>query len=362
MPSDTRPSPIPLALRFDVAQLQSFVQTLLLKTGMPQDKATDVADILIEADLLGHETHGLQLLPTYLEEIGKGGMALEGEPELLADQGAVVTWDGRRLPGPWLVLRAIALASERARRLGVGVVCVRRSHHIAALAPYARRVAQDGLVLLLLSSAPAGSSVAPFGGTQALFSPSPIAVGFPTGADPVMVDVSTSITTNNMVNVLARQGRKLPGAWLMDEAGVPSADPAVVRPPRKGTLLPLGGTDAGHKGYGLSLMVEALTAGLAGHGRADPGLRWGATLFIQVLDPQAFSGSEAFAEQMDWIVDQCHGNTPLDAARPVRMPGERALSLRSEQLTQGVRLSAEIVNALRPWANKFGLELPFARE
>jgi len=354
-------SSIHSASRFDVAELQSFVQTILQRADMPQDKALDVASILIEGDLLGHDTHGLQLLPTYLEEMAKGRMTLDGEPELVADQGAVVTWDGRRLPGPWLVLRAIALASERARRLGVGVVCVRRSHHIAALAPYARRVAQEGLVLMLLSSAPAGSSVAPFGGTQALFSPSPIAVGIPTGADPVMVDVSTSITTNNMTTVLARQGAKLPGAWLMDEAGVPTDDPAVLRPPRRGTLLPLGGMDAGHKGYGLSLMVEALTAGLAGHGRADPGPRWGATLFIQVMDPQAFSGSKAFAQQMDWVVDKCRSNPPLDASRPVRMPGQRGLSLRSEQLTQGVRLSAEIVNALRPWAEEFELALPLAR-
>jgi L-lactate dehydrogenase len=354
-------SAVQASLRFDVAELQSFVQLMLQKAGMPQDKALDVADILIEGDLLGHDTHGLQLLSTYLDEIGKGGMTLEGEPELIADQGAVVTWDGRRLPGPWLVLRAIALASERARHLGVGVVSVRRSHHIAALAPYARRVAQEGLVLMLLSSAPAGSSVAPFGGKQALFSPSPIAVGIPTGADPVMVDVSTSITTNNMTTVLAREGRKLPGAWLMDEEGVPSDDPNVVRPPRKGTLLPLGGVDAGHKGYGLSLMVEALTAGLAGQGRADPGPRWGATLFIQVLDPKAFSGSAAFIEQMDWIVDKCHSNPPLDSSRPVRMPGERGLGLRSEQLAQGVRLNAEIVNALRPWAEKFGMALPPAR-
>jgi len=164
-----------------------------------------------------------------------------------------------------------------------------------------------------------------------------------------------------MTTVLARQGAKLPGAWLMDEAGVPTDDPAVLRPPRRGTLLPLGGMDAGHKGYGLSLMVEALTAGLAGHGRADPGPRWGATLFIQVMDPQAFSGSKAFAQQMDWVVDKCRSNPPLDASRPVRMPGQRGLSLRSEQLTQGVRLSAEIVNALRPWAEEFELALPLAR-
>jgi L-lactate dehydrogenase len=325
---------------------------------MPTDTAAAVADVLVDGDLLGHATHGLQLLPAYLDEIASGGMTLAGEPDLIADQGAVLTWDGKRLPGPWLTLRAIDAASERARRFGIGVVSIRRSHHIAALASYARRVAEDGLVLLLMSSAPAGGSVAPFGGTRALFSPSPIGVGIPTGQDPICVDVSTSITTNTMTGLMARQGRKLAGAWVMDESGVPTDDPSVTVSPRKGTLLPLGGVDAGHKGYGLALMVEAMTAGLAGHGRRDDVARLGATLFVQVLDPAAFSGADAFAHQMDGLVAQCHDNPPVDPQRPVRLPGERGLSLRREQLENGVLLSDAVVSPLRSWSQRLGVALP----
>ena len=120
--------------RYDAAALRTLADTLLQRAGMPADKARDVADILLEGDLLGHDTHGLQLLPVYLEEIAQGRLTLEGEPEVLSDFGAVLAWDGKRLPGPWLMLRAIAQASERARRFGTGIVSVRRSHHIAALA------------------------------------------------------------------------------------------------------------------------------------------------------------------------------------------------------------------------------------
>lgn len=361
MATVTPPAVLAPSERFDVAELQSFVRALLLKAGMPVEKASDVANILIEGDLLGHETHGLQLLPSYLEEIEKGGMSLEGDPEVISDHGAVVTWDGKRLPGPWLMLRALATAGERSRRFGIGAVSIRRSHHIAALATYARRVADQGLVLLLMSSAPAGASVAPFGGTRALFSPSPLSIGIPTGRDPVIVDVSTSITTNTMTSLLARNGRRLPGPWLIDESGMPTDDPSVVMPPRQGTILPLGGADAGHKGYGLALMVEALTAGLAGYGRADPVARWGATLFVQVIDPQAFSGSAAFSEQMDWIVDQCRSNPPVHASRPVRMPGERGLRLRCDQLDRGIRLNAATLKALGPWATRLDVAMPQAR-
>ena len=347
-----------ITTHFDAAALQQFAQLLLQSKGMPANRATDVAEILVEGDLLGHDTHGLQLLPTYLAEIEAGAMTLTGEPLVLADQGAVLAWDGRRLPGPWLTLRAIDEASRRARTYGVGIVNIRRSHHIAALAPYAMRVAEDGLVLLLLTSAPAAKSVAPFGGTRGLFSPSPICVGIPTGDQPMMVDVSTSITTNGLTGRLAREGRKLPAASLIDEQGVPTDDPAVLVPPRAGTILPLGGVDAGHKGYGLSLMVEALTAGLAGQGRSDPGARWGGTVFVQVIDPQAFNGRGAFEEQMDWIARECQNNPPALAGQPPRLPGQRGLALRRQGLQAGVPLAAGIVEALATWADKLGVAMP----
>jgi LDH2 family malate/lactate/ureidoglycolate dehydrogenase len=344
--------------RFAADRLEAFAQELLERAGMPADKAAAVAGVLVEGDLLGHDTHGLQLLAVYLAEIEAGRLTLHGEPEVLADHGAVLGWDGLRLPGPWLVLRAIEAATQRARKFGTGTVSIRRSHHIAALAPYARRVAEQGMVLLLMSSAPAGGSVAPFGGTRALFSPSPIAVGIPTGTAPVMVDVSTSITTNGLTGRLAREGRKMPGLWLIDEEGTPTDDPAVLVPPRTGTILPLGGTDAGHKGYGLALMVEALTAGLAGHGRSDPGERWGATVFVQVMDPQAFSGSAAFTSQMDWIAAACESNPPAKAGAPVRLPGRGGLARREQQLQQGLDLGADVVKALAQWAGKLGAQLP----
>lgn len=345
---------------FRAADLDDFAAALLRQSGMPAERARAVADVLVEGDLLGHHTHGLQLLPHYLDEIDAGRMTLQGEPELLSGRGAVQAWDGRRLPGPWLTLRAIECASRLAREHGTGTVNIRRSHHIAALAPYARRVAEDGLVLLLMTSAPAGGSVAPFGGTRALFSPSPIGVGIPTTGEPVMVDVSTSMTTNNLTGRLAREGRKLPGAWLIDEEGTPTDDPAVLVPPRAGTILPLGGLDAGHKGYGLSLMVEALTAGLAGQGRSDPGARWGATVFVQVVDPDFFAGREAFSEQMDWISQQCEANPPVDAASPVRLPGRAGLARRERQRESGVAISASAVEALAAWAGKLSVPVPQA--
>jgi L-lactate dehydrogenase len=346
--------------RYDAPALVDFAKSLLTGAGMPADRARDVADILVEADLLGHDTHGLHLLATYLQHIEAGQMKLEGEPITIADHGAVVTWDGQRLPGPWLVLRAMDVAMQKARTYGSGTVSIGRSHHIACLAAYLKRATDQGLVMLLLSSAPAGASVAPHGGLRAVFSPSPIAIGFPTETAPVLVDVSTSITTNMLTNRLRKEGKRLPQHWLIDANGEASDDPAVLHAQPKGTILPLGGLDAGHKGYGLTLLVEALTAGLAGHGRADPPEPLGASVFLQILDPEAFSGSDAFRRQMEWVAQACLNNPPRKGYDRVRLPGQNGLLRRERQLQDGVALEASILPALAPWAEKLRVALPVA--
>lgn len=359
VPAPTRPPT--MTQRFDADDCQHLVQRLLTSMAMPEDKAAAVAEVLIEGELMGHGTHGLQLVPTYLNEIETGGLTLEGKAETLADHGAVLVWDGRRLPGPWLMLRALDEAIERAARFGTGTVSVRRSHHIAALAPYARRVAERGMVLLLMSSSPAASTVAPHGGTKGVFSPSPIGVGIPTGGEPVLVDVSTSITTNGLTTICAREGRRLPGAWVQDEQGRATDDPSVALPPRQGSLLPLGGVESGHKGTGLGWMVEALTAGLAGHGRDDPGRRFGATLFVQVLDPARFTGLDGFTGAIDPVVAACRSQPPADPARPLRLPGERAQRLRLECRSAGLVPDAGAWKTIGDWAAKLGVAMPAPR-
>ena len=344
--------------RIAASRLVDFARSLLLAAGMPPDKAQAVATVLVEGDLMGHTTHGLQLLAGYLGEIETKSMAVDGEPHVLSDKPAAQLWDGRRLPGPWLVLRAIDEATRRARAAGTGTVVIRRSHHIASLASYHQRVAAQGLVLLLACSDANSASVAPFGGLDPVFTPNPISAGFPGGETPISVDISTSTTTNGLTNRLHQQGGKLPAPWLIDGHGQASNDPAVLFNEPKGTILPLGGLDSGHKGYGLSLLVEALTGGLAGHGRADPKEGWGATVFLQVIDPEAFAGAAAFERQMGEVARRCRASRPANPARPVRLPGERGDQLAREQRQQGVVLHEAILPALAPWAEKYKVAVP----
>jgi L-lactate dehydrogenase len=145
---------------------------------------------------------------------------------------------------------------------------------------------------------------------------------------------------------------------VIDGKGRPSDDPAVLFNEPRGTILPLGGLDSGHKGYGLSLLVEALTGGLAGHGRADPREGWGATVFLQVIDPEAFAGREAFERQLTEVTRQCRASRPIDTQRLVRVPGERGYRMAAAQAATGLRLHESILPALRPWAQKYKVPLP----
>lgn len=344
--------------RYAVEALTGFAHALLSGAGMRDDIARDVADILVDGDLLGHTTHGLAQLPGYLAEVENGAMRKDGAATVVASRPAAQSWDGHRLPGPWLTLRALDAASTMAVTHGTGTVTIRRSHHIACLAAYLKRATDRGLVMLLFCSDPSGASVAPFGGVSPVFTPNPLAAGIPTSGDPILLDVSASYTTNGLTSRLHKSGEKLPHRWLQDAQGCPTDDPSVLFNEPMGTLLPLGGLDAGHKGFALALLVEAMTGGLTGFGRADASEGWGATVFLQILDPQAFGGRDAFTRQTSWIADACHAATPRPGGDGVRLPGERGLQRMREQRENGVELHASILPALTSWAERLGVAMP----
>jgi LDH2 family malate/lactate/ureidoglycolate dehydrogenase len=243
---------------------------------------------------------------------------------------------------------------------GTGTVVIRRAHHIACLAAYLRRATDRGLMALIHCSDPNTKSVAPFGGVSSVFTPNPFAAGIPTTRDPILLDISASCTTNGMTNRLHKAGEKLAHPWVQDAQGNVTTDPGVLFTDPPGTLLPLGGLEAGHKGYALALLVEALTGGLAGFGRADPREGWGATVFVQALDPAAFGGADAYTRQMDSLVDACHDATPRAGVARVRLPGENGMTRHREQTANGVALFPAILPALQPWAEKLGVGLPTA--
>jgi len=345
-------------LRYDVAELTSFATALFAKAGLAQDRAQCVAQLLVEADLLGHTTHGLALASGYLKEIASGSMAASGDPQVLNDFEATAVWDGKRLPGQWLTREAVRSAAARARRFGIGSVSIRNSHHIGCLAVFLEEAAREGQLVMVASSDPAVRLVAPFGGVTPQMTPNPLAVGIPTGGDPILIDISSSITTFGLALRLRDAGANFPGQWALDARGNPSDDPKVVTGEPKGSLLPAGGVDHGHKGYALALVIEALTQALSGFGRADAPAGWGASVWVQVFNASRFAGRAEFERQTAWLAQTCRNTAPRPGFDAVRMPGEQALARKRHALEEGLALFPTIVPALTKWAGEFGVRPP----
>lgn len=344
--------------RYRAGDLVAFAERLFAAAGCDGDKPAAIALGLVEADLLGHTTHGLQLAGAYLGELESGGMTPAGEPDILNDRSATVTWDGRKLPGVWLTAKAVDLAVERAIRYGQCAVAIRRSHHIGCLAAFLQRATDRRMMVTVASSDPAVASVAPYGGRTPVYTPDPIAIGIPTNGDPILIDISASITTNGMAGRLRREGKRFPGPWALDAAGRATDDPESLFTDPPGTLLPTGGTDHGHKGYGLALLIESLTQGLGGFGRADSPGGWGASVFVQVYDPVAFGGVNEYLRQTTWLAEACQNSRPVPGTDAVRLPGQRGLERKRRALADGVALYPGILDGLKAHAAKLGVSVP----
>jgi LDH2 family malate/lactate/ureidoglycolate dehydrogenase len=199
------------ASRYDVAGLKAFTDALFQAAGLAPELAKPVATYLVEGDMMGHDTHGLALAPWYLGHVAEGSVPRSGEPEVISDRGPAVAWAGRRLPGAYLVETALRLACDRAADFGTCTVAVGNAHHIGALAVYLPIATERGLMASISSSSPSGAHVAPYGGLKGIYSPNPVAHGIPTPGEPILIDISASITTFNMAQRLIREGRRYPG-------------------------------------------------------------------------------------------------------------------------------------------------------
>jgi L-lactate dehydrogenase len=346
-------------MRWSLRQLEDFVRALFEAGDLEPEKAACVARLLVRTEAMGRHTHGLAMVPNYLDELARGRMARSGEPDIVADHAAVSVWDGRYLPGLWLVERAIEAAIPRAQAFGLAAVSIRRSHHIGCLAALVKLAADRGFMALIANSDPSGRRVAPYGGKQALFTPNPFAVGYPAGNHPTLIDVCASITTTSMTRQKVAEGALFDHPWLLDANGQPTRDPQVLEHAQpRGSLQLVGGQDHGHKGFGWALMIEALSQGLSGHGRRDAPTQWGGNVYLQVIDPSRFAGLQSFEEQVTSLQDQCRANPPINPARPVRVPGDQADEGLRRAQAEGLQIAQATWAALSDRALALGVGLP----
>jgi LDH2 family malate/lactate/ureidoglycolate dehydrogenase len=323
--------------RFAAGRLTEFTAAALADLGVPSADASVVAESLVESELDGMATHGLLRLPFLLRRLQAGFITPRPSFRVLAERPATVLLDGGNALGPVAGLRAVELALERARAAGAGVAAVRHSNHLGALSYYLRRLTGAGAIGLAFSNTP--PAMAPPGGRTAYLGTNPIAAGFPTSAEPVLVDLATSQVARGRILQAARAGEAIPPGWAVDGAGRPTTDPGAAI---SGSLVPLGGD----KGFALALMVEVLSGVLSG---SAVGPEVGGTYIASeresnvghcflAIDPEAFAGG--FRERMDRVVADLR-------ALGGRAPGDRRHRERERRLVEGIELSDELVADLR---------------
>ena len=344
--------------KYRAEDLTRFAREALVKAGMCQDRAAVISEILVEGDLLGHYTHGTKLLPNYVKEIQAGRMPVDGDPDIVSDKGSAVLIDGRYLPGPWLVNHALEICFSRMAEQATVTVVIRKSHHIACLGSYLKRITDRGLIGIILSSDPNHASVAPFGSYEPRYSPNPIAAGIPTSGDPVLIDMSVSSTANGVVAKHLEEGKMLAHPWLLNNKGEATNDPKQFFTTPPGSILPLGGQDLGYKGFGLGILIEALTAALGGCGSVNKTTQWGGAVYIQVINPEAFAGLGALTRETTYFADSCRNAKPLPNGKGVFIPGYFELRNWERQLEQGVLLDDVIVKGIEGLVSLLGIKAP----
>jgi len=353
--SNSNRAEAPVTRRMTAEQLQRFAASLLRAAGLDREKASVVADKLVESDLLGHRTHGLAMLPVYLERLADGRIATAGEIEVVSDSGAAFLWQARRLPGAWVASRAVTEALMRIEQHPVVTASVANCSHIGCLQTYLEAIGRQRLLGLLMVTDPGLMSVAPFGGIDPVITTNPMAVCIPTRDDPILIDQCTSLVSNAAVAQRAAAGERLPSRWLVDNQGNATDDPAALSTEPPGTIMPLGGEEFGYKGFGLGLIVEAFALALSGHGRIGSPPRGSQGVFLQVIDPDRFCGRDAFLAETTELVRRCKASR-VAGTREIRLPGERALREKAEQLVAGVLIDAGVIAALNQWARRLNVE------
>lgn len=307
------------------------------------------ADVMVEADLCGIDSHGISILILYEEILQKGMLQLQAEPRIVRQNAVTALIDAGAGLGHPAAVMAARLAAEKASTSGIGAVSVVNSHHFGAAGYYARLIVERGLIALVTSNART-VAVVPTRATRAVFGTNPIAFAAPARRNPPFVlDMATSTVAANKVRVYEFNGKSVPEGWVLDERGDSIRDASVAMDyifrRDMGGLTPIGGTPqmSSHKGYGLAMMAQILGATLAGgsfpaleaqHGNHDGPDNIGH--FFLAIDPKAFRAEGAFESDLDDAIDFLHAAPAIDPAQPVLVAGDPELQVRERRLQEGV--------------------------
>lgn len=340
--------------------LRAVARAIVAATGSDEAEAREVADHLVEANLKGHDSHGVGMLPAYVENFKNGKLRPNRHAKLLREDGSIAVFSGEMGYGQKVAREVCDWAIARARTSGVAIVALRDVQHIARVGAYGEQVAAAGLIGMFFVNSLSGSPfVAPFGGSDGRFSTNPICIAIPgrDAATPLVLDFATSMVAMGKVRVAYNAGKQMAAGTLIDNAGKPTTDPGVLWPDRsKGAIVPFGL----HKGYGLAVVAELLGGALTGNltyqpeNSYDVGIKNG--MFAIVFDPARFGDIDAFRSEMEAFLDFVKESPPADSSARVMIAGEPERKTREQRLASGIPIDAKTWGDIRAAAHTLGVE------
>ena len=342
--------------RFTYDTLHAFACEVLAAAGAPPSHTAAVAAHLADSNLAGHDSHGVHRLLQYTGAIEQGSIDPKAAPRTVRDGATTAVLDATAVFGQVAGLAGTELAISKARAHGTAVVGVRSANHIGRAGVYALRMATAGLVGQVFCSGRGAGIVAPWGGTTPLLSTNPIAVAVPTAGDPIVLDCTTSVTAEGKVRVARFAGKELPPGQILDREGRPSTRPDDLYD--GGSMLPLG-ADMGHKGYGLSVIVDLVGATLAG-GRAgaprDRRAGFSNNFTLWAADPDALGGRAAMEELQQEYFALLKSSDCKPGVAEILLPGEPELRTAEVRRRDGLPLDEGTVSQLDELATRLGLQ------
>jgi ureidoglycolate dehydrogenase (NAD+) len=348
-------------MRTPVSKLLRFVETCLLTTGLNEHDAQLTAESLVTTDTMGVFTHGTKLLGGYLKKLQGGGYKATATPQIEREGPAWAVVDGGSALGQVGGHFAMRLATQKARQAGIAYVGLRNVGHIGAAGIYAAAAAREGFIAMITGNDI--PSVAAPGSRSAVLGSNPLAYGIPVaGGDPILLDMATAAVAGGKVYAAHQRGEPIPPTWLIDTQGRPTTDGSLY--PAHASLAPM----AGHKGYGLGLWCEILSAIIPGGNMTwqvgswifDSQSRpsWHNASFL-AMDVGALVPREQFDERLRTLIKEIHAAPTAEGVERVLLPGEREWSNRRRALEAGIDLPADVVEKLGLASSLTGVSPPW---
>jgi LDH2 family malate/lactate/ureidoglycolate dehydrogenase len=341
-------------------RLQAFIREAMVRLGLPEDDAMTVAALMAQADLQGSDGHGVSRLPQYARRIKAGGFNVRPNIRVVREQASTALINGDNGMGHLVMKRAAEIAIEKAKVTGIGWVNSQFSNHAGPASLYATMPLAHDMIGLYFAVGNA-NHLPPWGGLDMLLSTNPIAAAIPAGSEkPIVLDMATTVAAYGKVKTKALRGEMMPEGWMIDRTGKPLTDP---KRAEEGMLLPLGGMEAGYKGFGLAMIIGLIAGTLGGAAMGkdvidfnhDDDSVTNTGQAICAINVAAFGDVATFKAAVDTLVRDFRDSERIPGVERISVPGERSAEMRATRTRDGIPIAPALMRNLDQLADELGM-------